>query len=873
MPPEPSVAQTLDPSLDSADYNPIVHLNTIFSHPSALLKVTAASDAIQSHRDDLDVHIEELVEAQAKSNIDSVDRIQSAKIELGDLFRKIEDVRSRATQTERAITDMTADIKRLDATKRNLTLSMTALKRLQMLTTAYGQLWALGKSRDYRECAQLLQAVIQLMAYFRSYRSIDQIATLSRNVADLQRELQEQICEDFEITFAKGEVHQRRTTLAEACLVIDALGDNARSRLVIWYCNTQLREYRQLFRGNEEAGSLDNISRRYAWFKRMLKVYDDENSPIFPITWKVNEVLANSFCEGTRDDFKGILARSMRRLDGQTIDVDLLLSCLQQTLEFEQYLEQKLSSDSRASLDTLSSKEDKGLNFGRAISEAFEPYLSLWVESQDRNLSGMITKCRQQPLRAADEDFSAQSVAPSSIEMFQSYRAMLAQCAKLSTRSRLLELSKVFARHLDAYAEQVLLARFSPTAAGRDMPLEDVIVILNTADYCHLTCGQLEEKVRGRLDEELKGKVDLHSQQDAFMGVASAAIRALVRRVDQAGELAWREMRNVPWGKLDAVGDQSPFVGELLSRVKARASEVLLFLSKQQYARAFCDNVVELLANTYLANILLCKPISETGAEQMLLDLYVLKKGFQELPTLTSKAGTMPPASYVKRVNQSMQKLDPLLKTLQVQSVPPEGLVQAYLIHIGDRSDSNFKKILELKGVRRQDQPQLIELFQAHRASPNSNSSLVQHSTLLTPLNLAATSSSTSTSNVLASLGTATALSTPSLQARFDPATLGSAIMSVARDGVDRFGSPSMPSSGFVPSGAQPFAASNAYAPPSAAGLGVDPSTTIADTASTTANNLQENLRNIGRFFRRDIGAGFSGRFTASRTNSEDASL
>ena len=238
--------------LVTADYNPIVHLNTIFSHPSALLKVTAASDAIQSHRDDLDVHIEELVEAQAKSNIDSVDRIQSAKIELGDLFRKIEDVRSRATQTERAITDMTADIKRLDATKRNLTLSMTALKRLQMLTTAYGQLWALGKSRDYRECAQLLQAVIQLMAYFRSYRSIDQIATLSRNVADLQRELQEQICEDFEITFAKGEVHQRRTTLAEACLVIDALGDNARSRLVIWYCNTQLREYRQLFRGNEE---------------------------------------------------------------------------------------------------------------------------------------------------------------------------------------------------------------------------------------------------------------------------------------------------------------------------------------------------------------------------------------------------------------------------------------------------------------------------------------------------------------------------------------------------------------------------------------------------------------------------------------------
>ncbi len=194
---------------------------------------------------------------------------------------------------------------------------------------------------------------------------------------------------------------------------------------------------------------------------------------------------------------------------------------------------------------------------------------------------------------------------------------MLAQCAKLSTGSRLLELSKVFAKHLDSFAEQVLLARFSPTASGKELALEDIIVILNTADYCHITCGQLEEKVRGRLDIELKPKVDLHSQQDAFMGVASAAIRSLVRKVDQAGELAWREMRNVPWGKLDSVGDQSPFVGELLNRVKSRASEILQLLSKQQYARAFCDNLVELLANTYLANILLCRPISETGAEQV----------------------------------------------------------------------------------------------------------------------------------------------------------------------------------------------------------------------------------------------------------------
>lgn len=77
----------------------------------------------------------------------------------------------------------------------------------------------------------------------------------------------------------------------------------------------------------------------------MLKTYDDDHAVLFPAYWKVDEILANSFCEGTRDDFKGMLSKSMRQIDGQSLDVDLLLSCLQQTLDFEQYLEQRFTSD------------------------------------------------------------------------------------------------------------------------------------------------------------------------------------------------------------------------------------------------------------------------------------------------------------------------------------------------------------------------------------------------------------------------------------------------------------------------------------------------------------------------------------------------
>jgi hypothetical protein len=542
--------------------------------------------------------------------------MQSAQQELTSLFGRIESVRGRALQTERDITTMTADIKRLDGTKRNLTLSMTALKRLQMLTTAYEQLRGLARTRQYRECAGLLQAVLQLMRHFNSYRSIEQIAVLSRNVGDLQRELLEQVCEDFEIAFAKGEIGSMRGMLVEACLVMDALGDNAKARLVTWYVNTELREYRQVFRGSDEAGSLDNIGRRYAWFKRMMKTHEDEHAIIFPPHWRVNETLATAFCDGTRDDFRGILEKSMRRADGNRLDVNLLLSCLQETMDFEQSIERRFVSEPRASIDTLSSADDRTQNFNGLISVAFEPYLSLWVDSQDKTLAGMIPKYKAQPLLPEDEEFSPQAVIASAIELFHFYKLTLSQCAKLSTGERLVDLTRTFAKYLDEYAQQVLLAILQK-GGQQGAAIQDIILVLNTADFWHTNTNQLEENIKKRVDPEMASKVDLSSQSDTFLGVASAAVLALVNKVEMNCEGAWREMKNTNWSKMESVSDQSSYVSELLRNVNSKAEEILPLVAKQQYARAFADNLVEHMATGYINSIVQCRPVSEVGAEQV----------------------------------------------------------------------------------------------------------------------------------------------------------------------------------------------------------------------------------------------------------------
>jgi hypothetical protein len=229
----------------------------------------------------------------------------------------------------------------------------------------------------------------------------------------------------------------------------------------------------------------------------------------------------------------------------------------------------------------------------------------------------MIPKYKTQSLLPEDEEFSPQAVIQSSIELFHFYKLTLAQCAKLSTGERLLDLSKTLAKYLDEYAQQVLLYFLTLHSTPTGPSLQNVILVLNTADYWHVNTQQLEENLKKRIDDELASKVDLSSQSDAFMGVASAAVAALVHRVELDCDAPWREMRNTNWSKMESVGDQSSYVAELLRHVETQVKEILALVSKQQYARAFCDKTVEYLVTSYISNIVLCRPVSEVGAEQV----------------------------------------------------------------------------------------------------------------------------------------------------------------------------------------------------------------------------------------------------------------
>jgi len=264
--------------------------------------------------------------------------------------------------------------------KANIENAIAGLKKLGMLVHAFDQLTRLTKARKYRETASTLQAIQSLTV------NLDQLATTIPRVAALFKALQETqgllrrtIMDEFSSAFEEKTVTNNKGQLADSCLVIDALGADARGSLIDWYTTFQLREYRRIFSGpSSEAGQLDNISRRYAWLRRTLKAHEDDpngGGRIFPETWRVQVSLCAQFGEATREDLKDVLARSR-----STLNVEILLQALQITTTFEREMSQKFAMPYE---DIAARSKSAHVGNATPIRTVFEAYLGIFVDAQD----------------------------------------------------------------------------------------------------------------------------------------------------------------------------------------------------------------------------------------------------------------------------------------------------------------------------------------------------------------------------------------------------------------------------------------------------------------------------------------------------------
>ncbi|KAJ3379710.1 Vacuolar protein sorting-associated protein 53 [Lobulomyces angularis] len=697
--------------LDSSDFSITEYINEIFKTEESLTTIDVVLMKLRTQIIKIDKEINSNLTNQFDAGQHSEQELASVKKNISLLYEKIKTMKENALKSESMVHEITKDIKSFDQAKKNLTNSITLLKRLQMIVLAMNQLKIIAKNKQYSDTSQLLLAIKQLLINFENFKNVKQVQTIIENMNRFEADLKKQIFMDFEESFVGGTLRTPAKKLYDACLVVDILHKDEKKHLIDWYCEMQLKDYIQIFRNNPEVSGLADVSRRYAWIKRLLKTYDEEHATTFIQEWKVPEILCEKFCLVTKKDITEVLNKSGAN---KTIDVKTMLVSLQTTMEFEAKLDKRFGIKDYSETGFQETAIDPSSKFYKIISSCYAPYLEYYIESENKALSEMMQQYREQPIETSDQQANEDSVLPSSTDLFYCYRQTMVQFSRFSTGKPFLDLSKLFKKWLSIYSE-LLLSKL-PREDLKKISEEEIrvtCVIINTADYCTSTTAQLEEKLAEKINVEFKTLVNLNSEREEFINVTSSALKILVKCIGSSVDPALYNMSKVPWGSIESVGDQSEYITMIAQILSQLVGTVKKSLGGPKFFKTFCDKFADALLVKFEANIYKCKPVPEVAAEQMLLDTHALKTILVQMTNIGSQNNVQPPSSYTKILTKGVLNVEKLLKTVMIPSDPAEGLIDRYLMmYTGDVSVSGFQKILEVKGLRRGDQQLMIDVLQ-----------------------------------------------------------------------------------------------------------------------------------------------------------------
>ncbi|RKP36770.1 vacuolar protein sorting 53 [Dimargaris cristalligena] len=690
-------------ALDSEHFPTVDCVNTLFPNEMALWGLDTVSDNIKAHIDQTDSQIQQVMRTQVDTEQQSIQEVQRTQLSIQELYRLISEMKQRAELSQGTVLNITQDIKSLDNAKRNLIAAITVLKRMHMLSTATDQLRIICDNGHYKEASHLLLAVQELQEYFVSYNRIPEVVTLSRRIDTLKRNLAQRIRQDFEVAFNdQGVCTGDKAQLKDACEIMDLLASPEKDRIRSTYCANQLLPYSAIFQPSDEMASLENVSRRYAWLRRVLRTHDEEHAAIFPASWHMGELMCHQFAELTRKQLTDQIVAS-----GKDLDVPSLLRAMQLTLSFEKQLERRFqvpanpATGDPSTFEADSTPESPRSSFARCISSCFEPYLHLYIESEETKINALIDNFKAKSIHS--EEDSSISVLSSSTDLLYFYRESLARCSSFSTGQPLLDLVQVFARGLHLYTSEILMGKLPKLYTvdeRRPMShdeLTQVCLIINTADYCLSSTAQLEKKLVATIDPAMRDHIQLGPQRDAFFNTIHASIKSLIRGIESCCESAFSAMLKIPWGTLESVGDQSDYVTMVIATLRLCVGVIRRSLTNGRYIRTFCDKFVESFTGKYLTTLQRCRQISEVGAEQMLLDIQATKTILLEMPSMGMDNPPPPPSLFVKLVNKGVSRIEAILKAILAPQEPISAMVDNFLLLFPDATLGGFQVVLDLK--------------------------------------------------------------------------------------------------------------------------------------------------------------------------------
>jgi vacuolar protein sorting-associated protein 53 len=545
--------------------------------------------------------------------------------------------------------------------------------------------------------------------------------------------------------------------LCTACAVAALIGHHVTDEVVGAHIRSRMAAFRAAFEMDKDG--LTGIDKRFGWVRRELRSNwarlggerraDRGWAAIFPESWDVAWRLSSAAMRELRSWVCTTLDA------GADHDVVSMVRALSKSKEFEAELDRWFARAKRppeTPLDrpetgnddsrdaALAEQEQNRRAFTSTLSTCFGPYMGSYVAQEDEHLRiAVVDLLTAETWACADG-----SVLRSSTDLFLAIKKSMRMCVALDSRQPLFSLYKVFRKHLNAYAVELVRripapvrADISPsgsqhlpdtgngsinvggnngsnsgngvkngnrtdgssTTASIDSPevttrVDLACAVITTAEYCASTVEMLEESLRETVEEVFAPEVSLAKERERFETASAKGLRSLVAVVSADLEGTLSAISREKWGSWSAIGDSSPYVGEVDGKLRAIMPVLGNKLAKP-HMRFFLERFAASLIPRYIDFLYGCTVINHTGAQQLLLDAAALKGILLGMPAL---AHAPAPPTFSKYTNRELGKAEAMLK---VVLSPGEMSVDAYTTLVPDGSAADLQRILEIKQMSR----------------------------------------------------------------------------------------------------------------------------------------------------------------------------
>lgn len=521
----------------------------------------------------------------------------------------------------------------------------------------------------------------------------------------------------------------------EICVVIETLGAKYRNEFLSWFVELQLSDYNKSFHPGLDVSQIDYVEARFSWLEKELTYLETNYASILPSSWNIAIKVAEEFCITTKVALSSLLSAPRK-----VINVVVLVKAIQKTIEYEKILAIKFNSIpvpvpvpieeesySEEEVDEIEEvkdftpeairnkwskfmehKAEKAekrkeawlaqrhiVKFKGLISSGFGPYLELYIDQEDSNMSELLAKLVAEETWILPDDEQIK-VLQSSTHLIYYFNEARKRCTSLTRGQPLFDLYMLFKKYLSKY-RAVLTKKVATFSLPNKRVLSDieektVCLIVNTADYCRNTIAQITEVISEGIDQSLKEDIeqlDLNTESSEYSNIVAHSLETLKCGLELKLEPCMKIIRKAKWNLDDYEGDQSDYITQLEDILKTTIPLCQKVLSPFHYS-FLCDSFGVSFFALVVTTLYKCSRISDEGAHRLLMDIQAMKM------TLLAVTGCNT-ARFVHMIDRESSKAKAMLKVILA---PLDTLVTTYCALIKDGDAEDFQKILKMKGIK-----------------------------------------------------------------------------------------------------------------------------------------------------------------------------